>query len=251
MIRALVFDFDGLILDTETPLFASWQEIYRGAGLDISPDVWASILGTAGDPPAAYEFLETHLGRAIDRSALRERRMTREKELLALEGPLPGVRGILGEARACGLRCGVASSSERAWVEGHLARLGLLTWFDVLRCAEDVASTKPSPELYLDALRHLDVLPTEAIAFEDSEHGVDAAKRAGIFCVAVPNQVTRHANLSRADLVLPSLDARPLALLLRDAEAQAREGDQPVCRRPLAPNGTTPDRMSGEHEGST
>jgi len=227
MIRALVFDFDGLILDTETPLYTSWQEIYREVGLDVPPEVWTTALGTAGDPPAAYEFLETHLGHATDRAELRQRRAKREKELLALEQPLPGVQATLREARARGLRCAIASSSEKAWVAGHLARLDLLASFDVLSCAEDVAETKPSPALYLDALRRLQALPEEAIAFEDSEHGVESAKRAGLFCVAVPNRVTRHGNLARADLVLPSLDARPLTLLMRDAEARGRASSPP------------------------
>lgn len=227
MIRALVFDFDGLVLDTESPLLASWQEIYREFGLEISPDVWTTGLGTAADPPAAYEFLETHLGRPIDRAALHERRKRRETELLAQEEPLPGVLDTLCEARAFGLRCAIASSSERAWVSDHLSRFGLLSWFEVLACAEDVASTKPAPDLYIAALRQLGVLPSEAIAFEDSEHGIEAARRAGLFCVAIPNRVTRHGNLAHADLVLSAMDACPLAALVRDAEQRQRLSPPP------------------------
>ena len=199
------------------------MEIYHEAGLDISPGKWAAILGTAADPPAAYEFLERHVGHSVDREALRARRATREAELLACESPLPGVRDVLSEARERALRLAVASSSERSWVESHLVRFALLEFFDVLVCADDVERTKPAPDLYLGALRRLEVTAPEAIAFEDSAHGVEAAKLAGLFCVAVPNGVTRHADLARADLVLPSLLARPLRLLIRDAESRARE----------------------------
>jgi beta-phosphoglucomutase-like phosphatase (HAD superfamily) len=98
----------------------------------------------------------------------------------------------------------------------------LLGFFDVLVCADDVERTKPAPDLYLSALLRLGVTASEAIAFEDSAHGVEAAKLAGLFCVAVPNAVTRHADLARADLVLPSLLGYPLRRLIRDAEARVR-----------------------------
>ncbi len=198
------------------------MEIYREAGLDVPPGEWAAVLGTAADPPAAYEFLERHTGHSIDREALRVRRAAREAELLARESPLPGVQDLLNEARKRGLGLAVASSSERSWVESHLVRFALLGFFDVLVCADDVERTKPAPDLYLGALRRLGVTAPEAIAFEDSAHGVEAAKLAGLFCVAVPNAVTRHADLARADLVLPSLLARPLSLLIRDAESRVR-----------------------------
>ncbi len=220
MIRAIVFDFDGLILDTETPLFASWAAIYRDVGLDVSAEDWSALLGTAADPPAAYEILEQHLGHAIDRSALRARRARQEAELLSRELPLPGVREILAEAKRQSLRLAVASSSERTWVQGHLRRFDLLGFFDVLCCSDDVQRTKPFPDLYDNALRRLGVRSAEAIALEDSPHGVEAAKRAGLFCVAVPNEVTRHGDLARADLVVASLLDCTLDDLIRAAESR-------------------------------
>jgi HAD superfamily hydrolase (TIGR01509 family) len=218
-----VLDFDGLVLDTETPLYVSWNEIYREADLEVQPEEWASILGTAADPPAAYEFLERHLGLPIDREAVRARRAAREAELLTCERPLPGVRTLLRDAKAVGISAAIASSSERSWVEGHLARFALSEFFDVLVCAEDVEHTKPAPDLYLTALRRLRVGAREAMAFEDSPRGVEAAKSAGLFCVAVPNAVTRSADFARADIVIPSLASRSLARLIRDAESTVRE----------------------------
>jgi len=137
--------------------------------------------------------------------------------VIAQQPALPGVVAALDEARRLGLRLGMASSSSRAWVSGHLTRLGLLDYFEVLRCAEDVEAVKPDPALYRAALEGLGLAPHEAIAIEDSAHGVLAAKRAGLYCVAVPNVVTRGLDFSQADRVLKSLDEVPLAELVRGA----------------------------------
>jgi HAD superfamily hydrolase (TIGR01509 family) len=200
MIKVLVFDFDGLILDTESPFFRAWQEIFHEYGYEIAPAEWAIWLGAAADPQQPYEHLEHHLGRTIDREAFHRRRMLREGELLAAQSAAAGFLDFAKEARRRGLRLAVASSSDRAWVEGHLARLGLKDLFSCIKCAEDVKRTKPSPDLYLAVLDDLRVKPAQAVAFEDSGHGVRAAKAAGLFCIAVPNPITRHLDLSLADM---------------------------------------------------
>ncbi|MEW5826999.1 MAG: HAD family phosphatase [Candidatus Bipolaricaulota bacterium] len=219
-IQALVFDFDGLILDTETPLFASWNEIFSECGFAVSEADWAEMLGSESDPPTPYELLERHVGRPVDRGALRQRRLAREEALLASEPLLPGVTSILAEAQARRLLAAVASSSEREWVERHLGRFGLRSAFRIVVCAEDVARTKPSPDLYLEAVRRLGVAPGEAIAFEDSQKGAAAARAAGLFCVSVPNRMTRHRRALEADLTVSSLDEIALADLIRVAESR-------------------------------
>lgn len=205
MIRALIFDFDGLILDTETPMRASWMEIYEEAGLHVDPQDWATILGAAADPPEAYDLLEAHTGRPVNRAAIHQRRLERELELLATETPLPGVRSLIDSAKQSHLHLAVASSSERAWVVEHLRAHNLLEAFDAIVSADDAARTKPAPDLFLGALDALGLDAGEAIAFEDSEHGVAAAKAAGLFCVAVPNQVTCCLRFDEADLVVSAL----------------------------------------------
>jgi HAD superfamily hydrolase (TIGR01509 family) len=205
VIRALVFDFDGLILDTEVPVFTAWSETYERHGQRLSAEFWASIIGYGHDhyfDPMAD--LERRVGRPIDRDTVHEARRQRQMELtLALE-ILPGVREWRQEAAERGVRLGVASSSGRSWVTGHLERLGLDGW-DCIRCGDDVERTKPAPELYLAVLECLDVPPGEAVAVEDSSVGVEAAKAAGLFCVAVPSSLTAGHDFSRADLVLRSL----------------------------------------------
>ena len=221
-IRALIFDFDGLILDTETPMRLSWQEIFQANGLTVSDEQWASLLGSSADPAEAYDLLEAHLGFGIDREALRSHRMKRELRLLEAESVLPGVLELLTEARAEGLKLAVASSSERAWVEGLLAKHALLNRFDAVVCAEDVARTKPAPDLYAEALRRIDTLPSEAIALEDSEHGATAARAAGMYVIAVPNRVTACLAFENVDARVETLDALPLSRLIDIATGPKR-----------------------------
>lgn len=218
-----MFDFDGLILDTEGPELRSWQETYESYGSHLPLHVWAVCIGGGQDHRLfdPYGYLEEQIGRPVDRDALRAQRRRRNVELLASEPIRPGVEGYLAAARRLDLRLGVASSSPRAWVVGHLERLGLLGRFDCVRCAEDVSRTKPEPELYLAALDGLGVAADEAVAFEDSPNGVLAAKRAGLYCVAVPNPVTAELDLSRADLRLEALTDLPLEDLLDRARLGA------------------------------
>jgi HAD superfamily hydrolase (TIGR01509 family) len=220
MIRALVFDFDGVILDTETPFFRSWQEIYREYGFDLSMQDWASMLGSFSDPEDPYEQLEDHLGTPLDREAIRARRSYREMELLAKEEVLPGVEAIMQEGRRLGLILAVASSSDRNWVTTHLTRLGLIYQFKSIMCAEDVEFTKPHPDLYEAVCNVLDLPPVEAIAFEDTLNGVLAAKRAGLYCVAIPNPITRHLPMSEADMVVTSLEDIKLEEFINKVESR-------------------------------
>ena len=204
MIRALVFDFDGLILDTEEPVYRSWLEVYRAHGEELPFERWIQIVGstTAGFHPQHH--LEERLGRPLTKEVL-ERRIGRRTEMILAQAVLPGVVQRLEEAREMGLGLGVASSSTGDWVRGHLERLGILDRFDCLRCRDDVEHAKPEPDLYIAVLNCLGVTAAEAIAIEDSPNGVAAAKRAGMRCVAIPNSITEQLDLSQADLVLGSL----------------------------------------------
>jgi HAD superfamily hydrolase (TIGR01509 family) len=210
VIRALVFDFDGLILDTEVPVFTAWSETYERHGQRLSAEFWTSIIGYGLDHFDPLADLERRVGRPIDRDSVQAARRRRQMELtLALE-ILPGVREWRQDASERGVVLGVASSSGRSWVTGHLERLGLDGW-DCVRCGDDVERTKPAPDLYLAVLECLGVAADEAVAVEDSGVGVEAAKAAGLFCVAVPSSLTSSHDFRRADLVLGSLAEVPFA----------------------------------------
>ena len=214
MIRALIFDFDGTILDTEGAVFQSYQELYRAYGCELSLQRWSLGIGTTDSEYDPFTDLEALLGRTLDRPALKASQRQREAELIALQPVLPGVEAYLKDARRLGLKVGMASSSSCAWITGHLARLGLLQYFDAILGRDDVRRSKPDPELYLDALNDLAVLAGEAIVFEDSPNGILAGCQAGIFTVAVPNPLTRRLPVDGADLRLESLADLPLEQLL-------------------------------------
>jgi HAD superfamily hydrolase (TIGR01509 family) len=221
LIQVLIFDFDGLILDTETPCFRSWQEVFREHGCDLSVEGWAVLIDRSLDPVDPVARLEQCLGYPVDRRAIYARRMQRELELLAAERPLPGVEDMLAEAQKMRLKLAVASNSERDWVTGHLTRLDLGARFDSILCADDVGPNKPHPALYRATLDALHLQANQAIAFEDSPRGILAAKRARIYCVAVPNPVTRGMSMSQADLTLASLTDAPLQKLLACASGDS------------------------------
>ena len=212
-LRGLLFDFDGLIVDTETPSRASWQELYREHGHELPLDRWATLVGTVGgwDP---FETLEELVG-PVDRVALRERRLARELELGEIEELRPGVLEYLEEAQRRGLATAIVSSSSNWWIDRHLGRLERAEHFDAIVAANgDEERAKPRPTLYLEALDRLGLGAEEAVAFEDSPNGVRAAKAAGLFCVAVPNGVTATLALDEADLVVASLAELPFASLV-------------------------------------
>jgi HAD superfamily hydrolase (TIGR01509 family) len=218
MIRAVIMDFDGLILDTEGPAFQAWQEIYGEYGVSLPLSAWAVWVGGSVGLFDPCEYLESQLGRKVDREEIRNRERQREDELIAAQPLLPGVEGYVADARRLGLRLGVASSSDRAWVLGHLSRFGMEASFDAIVCADDVERAKPDPGLYLSALRALDVSADEALALEDSPNGITAAQAAGIFCVVIPNPLTRQLSTAAADLRLDTLADTPLEELLLRVE---------------------------------
>jgi HAD superfamily hydrolase (TIGR01509 family) len=212
-VQLIVFDFDGLILDTEVPVYDAWQELYVEHGHALPLEKWAECIGTADTFDPCADLAEL-VGRALDAAALRRRHRARMDVLITAQQVLPGVVERLDEARAMGLTLGVASSSSRAWVEGHLERLGLLDRFHTIRCADAVPRVKPDPALYRAVLEATGVRAADALALEDSPNGVLAAKRAGLACVAVPNALTAGLDLGGADLRLSSLAEVPLATLL-------------------------------------
>jgi HAD superfamily hydrolase (TIGR01509 family) len=203
----MIFDFDGLILDTETPTYRTWQEIYQEHGHELDLAIWAATIGHQPGlaPWDPHRHLEELIGRALDRDEIRARRRPRSDALIELELPRPGVERWLVEARELGLRLAVASSSPREWVEGHLVRLDLRGAFEAVLCAGGELRGKPWPDVYLGALAALDVPAHEAIAIEDSSTGVAAARAAGIYTVAVPNDITAGMDFADASLRLTSL----------------------------------------------
>ena len=216
-IRAFLFDFDGLILDTELASRAGWELLYRQHGHELPTDLWATLVGTTHAPWNPMEHLEGLVGRPLEREALNERRYAHELSLIEAEELRPGIADYLAAAERHGLKRAIVSSSSRRWIDLHLARLEReVGWDAILAANGDHSRAKPNPVLYLEALEVLGVRADEAVVFEDSPNGVRAGKAAGIFTVGIPNSVTRDYGLDEADLVVDSLaDLPPDELLAR------------------------------------
>lgn len=204
MIEALIFDFDGTLVDTETPEFDAWQRVFREHGAELDLNDWVRGVGAIG----AFSPLE-HLAEKLEGDFDRERAKTRARDycmtIIDRQAPREGVLDLLDGAAARGLRLAVASSASHAWVDAQLRRVGLTERFAAVICRDDVGGrAKPQPDVYLAALRALDVPAHAAIAFEDSLNGLLAAKAAGIFTVITHHPVTQHLSFAQADVVAAS-----------------------------------------------
>jgi HAD superfamily hydrolase (TIGR01509 family) len=198
----IVFDFDGLILDTESTEFDAWDTLHRRyAGAPLERHLWLDSIGRkelVGDPIRA-------LRERPDFAAIREEyRLDRDRRNHAAD-VRAGVAEWLAEARRRGIPVAMATSSGDGWADGHLCRLGLRDHFVTISCVRDGIPGKPAPDLYLLACEALGVEPARTLAIEDSPTGVRAAKTAGLWCLAVPSPMTAGLDFGEADLVVESL----------------------------------------------
>jgi HAD superfamily hydrolase (TIGR01509 family) len=215
-IKGLIFDFDGLVLDTETPEYMALNKVYGEYGQNLTMEMYGLVVGSDYDDrfePASH--LQRLIGKPLDRDSFWKKVNGYRMDLIEKTPLLPGVESYIREGKALGLKLAVASSSPHSWVDGHLKRLDLYRYFDAIKCSEDVVNIKPHPDLFLAALKALHLEPDEAVIFEDSANGVVAARQAGIRVVVVPNQITSHMNFEGETLRLRSMADFPLADLLR------------------------------------
>ena len=168
-------------------------------------DEWIQCVGAGSGAWDAYDHLQSLVGRRLDREQVESSRRRRFTELIGAFGVLPGVAELLSSAEAEGVLVAIASSSTSVWVDHHLRRLALDQLFPVVITRDQAGAAKPEPAVYLKAAERLGVLPCESVALEDSTLGVESAKRAGMSVIAVPNRITARFDLSKADLVVPSL----------------------------------------------
>ncbi len=203
ILRAVVFDFDGVIVDTETPLYEAWARTFEHYGADpIGLDRWAESLGRHDDDPAMLDpmrLLRSLVGSGIDvDEAHRMRRRFRDEALSQM--PIqPGVEALLGEIEALDLGVAIASSSPPDWIDDHLSARAMSGRFETVCCAGNGIAGKPAPAVYLEAATRLRVDPVHCLAIEDSPNGIAAAKAAGMKCVAVLTPINATLDLSAAD----------------------------------------------------
>jgi HAD superfamily hydrolase (TIGR01509 family) len=212
-LQAIVFDFDGLIVDTEGPGFVSWSELYGEFGQTLTLDDWTHATGYVGgfDPALRLEEL---LCQKLDWSVLAPRREARNWELTLRQSTLPGIETLMVEAQRASIKIGVASNSGYGWVDQGLERLGLRHFVEAIVTRDMVMQPKPAPDSYLKTVQTLKADPRFSVALEDSEPGSRAAKAAGLRVVAIPNQFSERQDLSVADLVVASADKLPFERLV-------------------------------------
>ena len=222
---ALIFDFDGTILDTEKEVYAAWQRVYAEHGQPLPSDEWLQVVGRASNHRDFHAELEQLIGRELDRDGLKERRMREIREALDGEPPRPGVTDAIEAATRAGHPLAVVSGSGREWVEGHLKRLGLRDAFGPLICRGDTPFHKPHPQPFLAASYTLQVAPNHCIVVEDSPNGATAAIKAGMLTIVAPNQITAAADFSklRIDVLVDDL----AGLDWHDLFERARTRDYP------------------------
>ena len=214
-IRAVIFDFDGLIVDTESIGYQTWKEIFDAEGHDLPVERYAQVIGT--DFNTAYNprhDLEERAAKVFDWELMELQRRARETELRTTLRVLPGVIERLAEARALNLKTAVASSSPLSWIAPWLEELQLRDHFHHVTTVDDTGKVKPDPSLFVHAAEKLGIHPDEALIFEDSLNGLRAATAAGMRCIVIPGPMTRHLDFSGAFRQVNSLLEVSLAELV-------------------------------------
>lgn len=219
-LQAVLFDFDGVIMDSESALFESWQRTYAAHGCDLPLELWAANVGGYNyDVFDPLDYLQEKYGAPIDKGVLNAARRACYLRHVHKLDAMPGARAAIEAVKSAGLKLAAASSSSTNWVPVHLKRLGLYDYFDVIVCGNEAAAVKPDPAIYQLALERLGVAPANAFAVEDSPKGVAAARAASLYCVAVPNPVTRASQLTGYDRLLDSLTEHPFETVIAEVES--------------------------------
>jgi len=202
-LAAVIFDFDGIVLDSETPEYESHRRIYERSGIELTVDEWCGVIGTwsEGHDEQWFRKLCAQSADAPTRDAyFAERRRIFEEIVPA--GPMRGIRDLLLTLGEAGIPAAVASSAPARWVVGAVERIGLRPLFGAVVTGDEVAHRKPAPDVYLEAARRLGVDPLRSVAIEDSGPGIKAARAAGMKAVAIPHWLTERHDLSGADLTV-------------------------------------------------
>jgi HAD superfamily hydrolase (TIGR01509 family) len=219
-LQGILLDFDGLIIDTETPIFQAWEQKFKEYDQELLLEEWADIIGKSTNQTGPIEGFLNSIGEENKRNEILQEVKQKESELLQQKQPLPGVEDLLNKAMGLGLQLGIVSSSDQDWIHSNLKRLGLLDYFGHISSADEVEIAKPDPALYNLGVKKTGLSREKVLVLEDSPNGVLAAKRAGLFCIAVPNQLTSQLNFNNnggaPDLILASLLEFPWEEFMRD-----------------------------------
>ncbi|MTT32388.1 HAD-IA family hydrolase [Terrilactibacillus sp. BCM23-1] len=216
MIKAIIFDFDGTIIDTETAWYVAFKDAYKEHGVDLTLAKYSECLGTSLHSFDPYTYLRTHHNIPIDLDEFRQSIQNTHTKMMESESIRPGILNLLDEAKESGLKIGLATSSHMDWVKKFVNLLNIEDYFDCYCTADSVKHVKPDPELYHQALDRLGVKANEAIAIEDSPNGSLAAVRAGIPTIVAKNKITSQLPFSKGHYTIDSLENYTLTDLVEN-----------------------------------
>lgn len=213
MFKAVLFDFDGVLVDTEWAIYQAWLRTFQAHDHDLPLEVYTRCIGSDFATWSPKMHLEQLSGLEFDwhdLDAQRQQEITRD---LTGAGPMPGVPDLLAHLAAVAVRRAVVSSSSHSWVDGWLEKIACTTYFETVVCRGDAPQIKPAPDLYLEAARRLALPAADCLVIEDSLNGVKAAKAAGMAVWVVSNRVTAGLDFTTADRVFESMEALTLDLM--------------------------------------
>jgi len=204
-LQAVVLDFDGVILDSESAEFEAHRQIFARFGATLTVDEWTSQIGTwtEGQEGRWHERLRMVSPAAPDFEAFQAEKARLFAELLSAR-PMPGIETLLDELERADVPVAIASTAPALWVVGAAARVGIDTRVRTIVSANDVVRLKPAPDVYLEAVRRLSAEPARSVAIEDSAPGVQSALAAGLKTVAIPHRLTDGHDLAGAHLRVAS-----------------------------------------------
>lgn len=208
----VLFDFDGVILDSEMPEYEAHRQIFAGCGTELTLEQWCGQVGTW---PASIDWcavLVERTGRPYDPDTFVEERKRRFRELL-LKEPKAGVRPLLEALKSAGVPLGIASTAPMRWVGPMAEELALRDFFGAIVTGDDVERRKPAPDIYLEAARRLHLAPSQCVAIEDSQTGLASARAAGMRTVVIPHTLTEFHDLTGADLRVGSAEELTVEML--------------------------------------
>ena len=210
--EAVLFDFDGTLMDTEWTIYEETCVIYANEGQELPLEQYVQCIGSIYDAWSPRTYLEELTGKTFDWDSITEERNKRIRQRLELEGLMAGSKEALECTKSMGLRLGVVSSSSHDWVDDWLEKLQILDFFEAVTCRGDAPRIKPAPDLFLKAAERMNLSPEQCLVVEDSRNGILAARDAGMDVVAVPNRVTIVSDFTEAEIALSCLSEYPNAL---------------------------------------
>lgn len=204
-IQGVLFDMDGVLVDSEPLHLQAYQELFSSLGVAYSEEDNREFLGRK-DIVILEILTERHNLKRLPEELLEEKEAILAQLIKRHAIPRPGLLATLEKARALRLPVGVASSATLPTIELIVEVLGIGSYFLTLTSGDEVQEGKPAPDVYLLAARRLGIQPVRCLVIEDTAAGIRAAKAAGMYCVSIPCDATRHQDHSQADLRLNSLE---------------------------------------------